>query len=382
MAEAGDRGGRRPAHLPVAVLEPVVDAAPGTCRQPSAALTAVDGAPPELFTVTDTYAVAFRGAEVVEWVGLAPDTDHEREGVSFRTLPALPGERLTTVATVNDVHFGETVCGLIEGDEGPESGPVFTSEPGEPPYPETMNDAVAEEIEAASPDAIVVKGDLTNDGIDEEYQAFLRCYGRFGDRLTHVRGNHDSYRGQSYAAGTREVVLPGVILAVLDTTKPFAASGWVPAEQLEWLDELAARADRPVLVFGHHHPWPPGSARRSETYFGINPSDSERLVDVVARRPRIAGYFAGHTHRNRVRRFAETGEVPWVEVASVKDYPGAWAEYRVHDGGIAQIVHRARRPDALRWTERTRHMFGGLYWEYALGPLGARCFLLPTARAS
>ena len=29
-----------------------------------------------------------------------------------------------------------------------------------------------------------------------------------------------------------------------------------------------------------------------------------------------------------------------VEVACVKDYPGAWAEYRVYDGGYTQIVRR------------------------------------------
>ena len=52
------------------------------------------------------------------------------------------------------------------------------------------------------------------------------------------------------------------------------------------------------------------------------------------------GYFAGHTHRNRVRRYGPTGDVPWVEVACVKDYPGAWAEYRVYEGGILQIFHR------------------------------------------
>ena len=63
-------------------------------------------------------------------------------------------------------------------------------------------------------------------------------------------------------------------------------------------------------------------APRPDDYFGIHPDDSERLVDVVARHPAIVGYFAGHTHRNRVRRFAATGDRPWVEVACVKDFPG------------------------------------------------------------
>jgi hypothetical protein len=146
--------------------------------------------------------------------------------------------------------------------------------------------------------------------------------------------------------------------------------------QAEWLDELGDRADRPVLVFGHHHPWDPGSRQRHDGYFGINPDDSERLVDVVARRPSLRGYFAGHTHRNRVRRFAASGERPWVEVACVKDFPGAWAEYRVFEGGILQVFHRIATEGALAWTERTRGMFGGTYPGYAFGRVEDRCFAI------
>ena len=88
------------------------------------------------------------------------------------------------------------------------------------------------------------------------------------------------------------------------------------------------------------------------------------------------GYFAGHTHRNRVRRFAATGEVPWVEVASVKDFPGSWAEYRVFEAGILQVHRRISSPEALDWTDRTRAMFGGLYPAYAFGALTDRCYAI------
>jgi hypothetical protein len=192
-----------------------------------------------------------------------------------------------------------------------------------------------------------------------------------------VRGNHESYHRAPFAAvPTAEVVLDGVVLAILDTSRDGAANGQVTDDQLEWLDELAARADRPVLLFGHHHAWDPRSRTRSPSYFGINPDDSERLIDVVARRRSIVGYFAGHTHRNRVRRFAATGDVPWVEVSAVKDYPGAWAEYRVFEGGILQVLRRVSDPGALAWTDRTRAMYDGYYAEYAFGRLEDRCFAI------
>ena len=77
-----------------------------------------------------------------------------------------------------------------------------------------------------------------------------------------------------------------------------------------------------------------------------------------------------------MRRFEATGAVPWVEVACVKDYPGAWAEYRVHERGVLQIVHRISTPEALAWTEQTRGMFHGLYASYAFGELSDRCFVI------
>ena len=329
----------------------------------------------ELTTVSDDHVVLHDGSRVAVCHNLSPDSDHEFEGVVFRTLPRPPGERLATITTVNDVHFGETECGVLEGFV---IGPILSLAPGEPPYPETMNAGAVAEMQALQPDAVIVKGDLTARGTTAEYDAFRAVYeAAFGERLVHVRGNHDGYHGGTFAAfPMQEVVLPGVIAAVLDTTVPAAAHGQVTSEQLEWLDELGARADRPVLVFGHHHPWQPGSNQRPEGYFGINCDDSEKLVDVVARRPSLVGYFAGHTHRNRVRRFPTTGDVPWVEVACVKDFPGSWAEYRVFEGGILQVHHRISTTDALDWSERCREMFAGTYATYAFGRLEDRCFAI------
>jgi Icc protein len=282
---------------------------------------------------------------------------------------------LCRFATVNDVHFGETECGVMEGFE---LGPVFAAEEGDEPYPEMMNRGAIAEMRSIDPAVVLVKGDLTDRGVKEEYDAFLSAYGSaFGDRLHHIRGNHDAYEGESFAANAPFIIdLPGVRLAAIDTVIPRHHTGQVTADQIEWLDTIAADSDRPVLVFGHHHVWSPESRSREAGYFGINPDDSDRLVDVVARRPSIRGYFAGHTHRNRVRRFAITGDVPWVEVACVKDFPGTWAEYRVFEGGVMQIHRRVSSPEALAWTEKTRGMFGGVYPDYAFGKLEDRCFTI------
>jgi len=315
--------------------------------------------------------------------GLEPEREYELrvEGADpsellparVTTLARPPGALLATFATVNDVHFGEVECGRLGTPE--ELGPILSSAPGAEPYPNVMNGAAIDEIAALDPDAVVVKGDLTDRGTEAEYQAFLDAYARLGPRMHHVRGNHDAMITPSIAAtGPFTVDLPGVTLAVLDTVRPGSEHGRITADQLAWLEALASSASTPVLVFGHHHPWDPASTERNEHYFGINPDDSEALCAVIARRESIAGYFAGHTHRNRVRRFDAARGVPIVEIACVKDYPGAWAEYRVHEGGYTQVVRRISAPAALDWTEQTRHMFAGLYRDYALGRPNDRCF--------
>jgi predicted phosphodiesterase len=317
-------------------------------------------------------------------VGLEPSTEYTLavEGAatsdllpaSVTTLGVPPGRRLATFATVNDVHFGEVECGKLGTPE--ELGPVFTTPPGEPPYWDVMNRAAVDEMQALDPAAVVVKGDLTAEGTEREYELFLETYERLGARMHHVRGNHDAMVTAAIASehAPFAVDVDGATLAVLDTVRPGTDRGRVTVEQIEWLDAIAASSARPVFVFGHHHPWDPASKERNQTYFGINPDDSEALIALVARRENVVGYFAGHTHRNRIRRFRQAREVPMVEVACVKDYPGAWAEYRLHEGGYTQIVRRIGAPDAMAWTEQTRHMFAGLYRDYALGSVADRCF--------
>jgi len=335
-------------------------------------------------TTIDDAAVTTEGRyHSARVTGLEPETEYEirLDGAEptdllpprFTTLRRPAGPCLATFATVNDVHFGEEECGRIGGAE--ELGPILRSEPGAEPYPQVMNAGAIAEIRALDPDAVLVKGDLTDRGTEEEYQAFLDAYTQLGPRMHHVRGNHDAMISDRIAVNAPCTIdLPGVMLAVLDTVRPGSEHGRITGDQIDWLDEVAAASTKPMLVFGHHHPWDPASTERNDHYFGINPADSEALCGVIARRDAIGGYFAGHTHRNRVRHFDAARRVPIVEIACVKDYPGAWAEYRVHEGGFTQLVRRIATPTAMAWTEQTRHMFAGLYRDYALGRQSDRSF--------
>lgn len=327
----------------------------------------------ELVAVSDHDADLYDRGRLEHVDGLIPGAPQTVHDVTFATLPRPPGELLARFATVNDVHFGELECGRIDDDP---RGPIRRAEPGQPPYTTTMNDAAAMEIAAAEPDALIVKGDVSADGTEEQFAEFERCYrDRFGDRLHVVRGNHDAYRGQHRYAGDQVVTLPGITVAVLDTVWPEHTTGRLLPDQLDWLDTVAAESVTPVFVVGHHQQWIEGP--RSADYFGIDPDSSDALAAVIERRRNIVAYSAGHTHRHRVRRTARG--VPSIEVGCVKDFPGTWADHFVYETGMVHVVHRIAEPAALAWSESCRTLyrdFGIDYAAYALGSLEERCFTI------
>ncbi|MEI7888442.1 MAG: metallophosphoesterase [Actinomycetes bacterium] len=334
--------------------------------------------PSELSTVANDEVVIHDGASVKQYLDLKADTEYSFDGHDLRTLPQ-PGELLTTFTSVNDLHFGELEAGKIEGVD---EWPSCSVEPGDEPYPELMNRGAVSEMAAINPALVVVKGDLTAEGSEEEYRRFLQVYdGAFGERMVHVRGNHESYNNAPYAKDPfQERELPGVTVALLDTSVEQDPRGALDAERLDWLDELGQRSDRPVMVFGHHPVWehahrPEG--KDTQSYFCLSPDSTEQLRQVFVRRPNLVGYFAGHTHRNRVLHLPGTGNRPFAELASVKEYPGAWAEYRVFDGGILQVHRRISTPEALQWSNTTRSMYAGLFMAEAFGlRVTDRCFMI------
>lgn len=332
----------------------------------------------DLTTVADDLVVFHDAHTVSRFDDLQPATTYQLLGREVTTLARPGGSLLSRFVTVNDVHFGETVCGKV-GDSP--DGPIVRAVAGELPYPEVMNRAAVAEIAAGAPDAVIVKGDITNDGHPEEFDAFETLYrGTFAESLHVVRGNHDAYRGQQRYAGDQWIELPGVCVALLDTVIPTETTGSLHTDQLAWLADHAAAADRPVVVLGHHQQWIVGGDKghRSMGYFGMSPDASDGLAEVVHHQRNIVAYAAGHTHRHRVRHMSNG--VPTIEVGCVKDFPGTWAEYRVYEGGITQVVHRISAPEALEWSERCRHLysdFGIDYESYALGTLEDRCCNIP-----
>ena len=204
-----------------------------------------------------------------------------------------------------------------------------------------MNYAAAAEIAAIDPAVVIVKGDLSADGTADEWAAFEQCYGTaFGDRLRVVRGNHDAYQHQDAYAGDQWIELPGLAVALLDTVIPGETTGHITTEQVDWLDDRIGATDRPVLVMGHHQQWIAGpGGSRSDDYFGLHPDSSDALDELCVRGAPSSGTRRDTRIGIGSARWAAPGAAS-IEVGCTKDFPGTWAEYRVFEGGVMQVVHR------------------------------------------
>jgi 3',5'-cyclic AMP phosphodiesterase CpdA len=327
----------------------------------------------ELVAAGPHFVELYVNGEIVVLSSLSAETAYHFDDIDAVTLADI-GPVLSIVVTMNDVHFGEVECGKIEGV----TPPAFTVQPGEVPYPEIMNGSVVSDAAKLDPDLVVVKGDLTSFGTVAEYERFLEVYhGVFGDRLLWVRGNHDSYPGQVYADWSvqcRDV--PGLRIILLDTSRVGTGEGFVSQQQCEEVDRLCRDTSETVIVMGHHPLFVPG-VDRERHFTGVNQRDSAALFDVLLRHRNVVSYSAGHTHR--CRRETVQG-LAVVEVACVKDFPGAYGHVIVGEHAIAHVVRRASHADAIEWAEKTRTMFDGFYGTYAWGTFDDRCFVLPKRR--
>lgn len=326
------------------------------------------------------------GAIVVD--GLAAATDVEltvqRPGrrsatLALRTLDSPPGEELARVSTISDLHVGERGFGYFKTIRE-------RLEPDVPTYSERATEAAFAEAAAWRAQLMVVKGDITNRGEIDEWSRAGRVLATAPLPAVVVPGNHDVNRlraidpADALGAGGPPVAsplavrdLPGLRVVAVDSTVVDRHEGRVSHLQDEVADALAdaARAGCAALVCLHHQPhwvrlpatWPPGVPRE----------ESDQFLDRLGQANPRTVVTSGHTHRNRRH---QRGPVTATTVGSVKDYPGTWAGYVVHEGGLRQVVRRVARPDVIAWTERSGDCVGGLYRWWTPGPLAARCFTL------
>ncbi len=322
------------------------------------------------------------GPGSVVLTGLAPGTGHRLEltspdgtvTLSTATLPASLGRELCRIATVSDLHLGSTHWGALKTMADRSGNPV--------PHPmRCARAAVGEAIEWGA-EMLIVKGDAAHHQTSSHFEELGQLLDEFDDLpVILIPGNHDvdgrttqpvpakvGARGIPFVRDAAVEDLPGVRIIAADSTVPGSGSGSVDRVRSQVL-ELAAESSTPYLLALHHQlqrfrlptAYPPG----------IPAPGSVDFVDALAACNPRGFLTSGHTHRNRSRRH---GPLVATEVGSTRDWPGVWAGYAIHEGGIRQVVRRAAAAEAMSWHEYSRGALLGWWSVWAAGRLGERCF--------
>ena len=213
------------------------------------------------------------------------------------------------------------------------------------------------------PDAVLITGDLVDNGGAAEYENFKAILARALDLPVYViPGNHDGRVEMKRVLAD----LPGVAeddtfiqytienlpvrVIMLDTLVQGSTHGELCASRLSWLaDRLAEQPERPTMIAMHHPPFVCGVNDH------INLVNSADFVALVARHRQVIRVICGHHHRPVTVPVAHAigsicpGVAHQVELDLASDGFGMWnlepAAFQVHmwmtqpDGKASIVSH-------------------------------------------
>jgi len=324
------------------------------------------------------------GPGTCDLVGLEPGTSQRAEFrlgssttgepiavVAFRTLTPPPGPELFRFSTFSDLHLGTDYFGLRHKIREPEATMG---------HPMRCAAAAARQMLAWGSTKVIIKGDLVHESTPQCWALAAELIAGIDIETLVLPGNHEMAHGTGTArelarhhgidllADVTTVDEDGIRLVLMDSTVDGIDIGrWHHLR--DDVADAAGGAAGPAMVLTHHQP----QSTPFPLYFppGIDSLTAGKFVRTLAAANPASMGSSGHTHRNRRR---DVAGIPWTEVGSPKDYPGSWAGYVVHEGGIRQVVRRVSEPDCLQWLDRTRTAAAGVWGLWSPGRLSDRCF--------
>lgn len=163
---------------------------------------------------------------------------------------------------------------------------------------------------AVKPDAIVITGDLADNGDAHAYRMIQNALQPLELPVFAVPGNHDRRDRMRSILGDWCPVDGSVApflcfsadmgplqLVMLDTMAPGSHSGHLPPETLDWLSKTLD-ADRQTLLFMHHPPFLTGMGAMDEPF-----ENAKGLAGILSAAPDVR-LCCGHMHRPIITTWA------------------------------------------------------------------------------
>lgn len=165
------------------------------------------------------------------------------------------------------------------------------------------------------PDCVLVTGDLTDCGLEEEYAVTSELFSRLPMPVYAVPGNHDrrepfrrAFANAGYLPETGPLHYAAscgpVRIVALDSLVPGANHGALLPETLQFLEAALAEAPQaPTLVMLHHPPFDCGIGHMDRQRLLAGAEELERIVSANRQVRRV---LCGHVHRSIQSLFAGT----------------------------------------------------------------------------
>ena len=122
-------------------------------------------------------------------------------------------------------------------------------------FREDVFEKVIEEVNLLSPDAVIITGDLTNEGLKEEYEQCKALISKINvEKIIAVSGNHD-YRNTGYLHfkkyfpfQTINELDSDVVVVTIGTARPDRDEGEVGYRQTLWLERTMKKYEDKTTI--------------------------------------------------------------------------------------------------------------------------------------
>lgn len=165
------------------------------------------------------------------------------------------------------------------------------------------------------PDCILLTGDVTDCGLEEEYRIACELLSRLPVPVFAIPGNHDrrepfrrAFRSAGYlpAEGRLDyAVWCGPVRIIgLDSLVQGESHGALPPETIGFLESTLAEApEAPTLVMLHHPPFDTGIGHMDRARLFGGAGELERII---SGNPQVQRVLCGHVHRSIQQLFGGT----------------------------------------------------------------------------
>lgn len=154
--------------------------------------------------------------------------------------------------------------------------------------------AISRIIEIDNIDAIIITGDISNDGSMWSYNYVDEQLGKLGIPVYCCPGNHDIPAGLSnmkYCQTDVKAHIKGWELLFIDSSIPGMARGNLDDKTLHLIEKEASSTDAPIIIALHHPPVEPGGWLNRKLL-----ENRDHFNDIIQQFPNIRLVLYGHTH--------------------------------------------------------------------------------------